>query len=118
MYKKAPLFLIIVMFIIGISKISFAMNCDDNASHDGHLQLTQVSSKNSINVGNKICPVSGEKIEEKMKATYEYNGKVYNFCCASCIAEFKEHPDKYIKKVNAELQSSGAPTAEHGTMHH
>jgi len=40
----------------------------------------QPSSKDIVDVGNKICPVSGEKIDEKMKATYEYEGKVYNFC--------------------------------------
>lgn len=55
-------------------------------------------------MGNKICPVSGEKIEEKLKATYEYDGKVYNFCCISCIEEFKKDPGKYIEKVNEELQ--------------
>ncbi len=53
-------------------------------------------------VGNKICPVSGEKINEKTKATYEYKGKIYNFCCAMCIDQFKKDPEKYIKKVEAE----------------
>ncbi len=118
MRKKIWLLLIATMFIIGISRISVAMICYDNASHNGRLQLTQVRSKDSINIGNKICPVSGEKIEEKMKATYEHNGKIYNFCCASCIAEFKKHPDKYIEKVNAEMQFPGTPAAEHETMHH
>ncbi|MCM8826376.1 MAG: YHS domain-containing protein [Candidatus Omnitrophica bacterium] len=50
-------------------------------------------------IGNKICPVSGEKIDEKMKATYEYQGKIYNFCCSMCIDEFKKDPEKYIKKL-------------------
>lgn len=46
----------------------------------------------------------GEKIEEAMKVTYEYEGKVYNFCCAMCIDEFKKDPQKYIKKVEEEMQ--------------
>jgi len=40
-----------------------------------------------------------------MKATYEYEGKIYNFCCPMCIDEFKKDPQKYIKKVNEELQA-------------
>lgn len=58
-----------------------------------------------VDVGNKICPVSGEKIDPKFKETYEYNGKIYNFCCAMCIDTFKSNPDKYIKKVKEELES-------------
>ncbi|MBI1810454.1 MAG: YHS domain-containing protein [Nitrospirae bacterium] len=54
-------------------------------------------------VGNKICPVSGEKIDEKTKATYEYNGKIYNFCCPMCVEEFKKDPEKYNGK-NKQLE--------------
>jgi YHS domain-containing protein len=84
-----------------------------------------------IEVGNKVCPVSGDKIDDKARATYEYQGKVYNFCCPACIDEFKKDPDKYIKKVNEELEpqakeeigqkemrpESGMPTDGH-EMHH
>ena len=57
----------------------------------------------AVNVGNTICPVSGETIDESTKATYEYKGKVYNFCCAACIDTFKADPEKYISKVQEEL---------------
>ena len=60
------------------------------------------------NVGNKVCPVSGEKINAagNMKpATYEYEGKIYNFCCPGCIDEFKKDPQQYIKKVESELRA-------------
>ncbi|MDO8662956.1 MAG: YHS domain-containing protein [Candidatus Omnitrophota bacterium] len=59
----------------------------------------------AVNVGNKICPVSDEKINEKTKVTYEYQGKIYNFCCPMCIDPFKKDPEKYIKKVEEELQT-------------
>ncbi|MBU0878144.1 MAG: hypothetical protein KKD55_00850, partial [Candidatus Omnitrophica bacterium] len=40
----------------------------------------------TIEVGNKICPVSGEDIESMgVGIEYEYNGKIYNFCCSMCI---------------------------------
>jgi len=54
---------------------------------------------------NKICPVSGDKIDEKNKASYVYGGKIYNFCCPACIEEFKKDPQKYIKKVEDELKT-------------
>ena len=57
----------------------------------------------TVSVGNKICPVLGEPINEATKATYEYKGKIYNFCCASCIEGFKKEPQKYIDKINQEL---------------
>ena len=63
---------------------------------------SQVVQKEAVNVGNKICPVLGEKIDEGLKATYEYKGKIYNFCCAMCIEEFKKDPEKYIKKIEIE----------------
>jgi len=53
-----------------------------------------------IDAGNKFCPVSGEEINgSMMKATYEYEGKIYNFCCAGCIDEFKKDPEKYIEVI-------------------
>lgn len=87
----------------------------------------EVAVKKAVDVGNKICPVSQEKIDQKMKATYEYQGKIYNFCCQACIDEFKKDPEKYIKKVEEELKTSQneketAPSQSkdenmHGGMH-
>lgn len=65
-----------------------------------------------VNVGNKICPVSGDKINGDVKATYEYEGKVYNFCCPMCIEEFKKDPQKYIKKVDEELRVESEENTE------
>lgn len=62
----------------------------------------QSENSKAVNVGNKICPVTGDKVDGK--TTYEYQGKVYNFCCPACIPEFKKDPEKYIKKVEEELK--------------
>lgn len=71
----------------------------------------------ATDVGNKICPVTGEKIDEKTKATYEYQGKIYNFCCPMCIDEFKKDPEKYIKKIKEGQgkndDGKGQPEEEH-----
>ncbi|HAZ10599.1 MAG TPA: hypothetical protein DCY56_05800 [Candidatus Omnitrophica bacterium] len=74
-------------------------------SHEGHGKASQEKSA-AIDAGNKICPVTGEEIDEVAKATYEYEGKIYNFCCAGCIDEFKKEPQKYIDKVIQELESA------------
>jgi len=65
---------------------------------------TVVESSEPQDVGNKVCPVSDEKIDEKTKATYEYEGKIYNFCCTACVDTFKEDPAKYIKKIGEQAQ--------------
>ena len=48
----------------------------------------------------KKCPVMGYKVNKKLYA--DHNGKRVYFCCASCDAEFKKDPDKYIKKLEAQ----------------
>ena len=51
-----------------------------------------------IEVGNKICPVSGNKVGEMgPPIKFTYNGKVYNLCCPMCIKSFKHEPKKYSK---------------------
>jgi len=46
-------------------------------------------------------------------ATYEYQGKIYNFCCPMCIGSFKKDPEKYIKKVEQELQTESKQEGGH-----
>lgn len=119
MLRKIFVILAAVVLVLGVGKLSFAMMCGDS-KHSSHQQMTQadtgdkheasgvatpVVTKKAQDAGNKICPISGEKIDEKMKETYEYEGKVYNFCCSSCIEDFKKDPQKYIKKVEEELQT-------------
>jgi YHS domain-containing protein len=102
MVKKSLVLLLALVFIPGISKLSFAAE-QTNAT---------AAVQKAEEVGNKICPVTGEKIDEKTKATYEYKGKIYNFCCSMCIDEFKKDPEKYIKKVEQELQAETKPATE------
>jgi YHS domain-containing protein len=66
------------------------------------IQPSDASALKSQEVGNKICPVTGEKIDENSKVTYEYKGKIYNLCCSGCIEEFRNNPEKYIKIIEAE----------------
>ena len=98
----------IYLIILGLavfSSVAFAMSCGADMSHEEHGKMPQAEST-AVDAGNKICPVSGEPIDEAAKATYEYEGKIYNFCCAGCIEEFKKEPQKYIDKVNQELEGN------------
>ena len=70
------------------------------------------------NVGNKICPVSGEAIQEKEAGTIEYEGKTYNLCCAMCAKDFKKDPKKYVQKVEAMQKKEQEQTKEDAHQHH
>ena len=84
----------------------------------GRVLLAEVVSKDvqtdvslatkSQDVGNKICPVTGEKIDENSKVTYEYKGKIYNLCCSGCIEEFRNNPGKYIKIIEEEKKNNAS----------
>lgn len=43
------------------------------------------------------CPVSGLPINKTI--SYEYKGTIYHFCCPICLGQFKEDPEKYIRKM-------------------
>ncbi len=67
-------------------------SCSTTGAHQRHEEKAK-------DAGNKICPVSGKRIDAETKANYEYKGKIYNFCCSTCIEEFKNDPEKYIKNL-------------------
>lgn len=115
--------LISAVFIFGAGPLSFAQDEHLEHEHGAEAIVAITVTQETVNVGNKICPVSGEKIDEKLKVTYEYQGKVYNFCCAMCIDAFKKDPEKYIKKIEEEKlrgksgQEEGPSIASHQHSH-
>lgn len=102
--KKIIYVSVVVFFVFGLISFSWVEMC---GGHMAEAEAAQESTSNQkvVNVGNKICPVTGDKINETTKATYEYEGKIYNFCCPMCIEQFKKDPDKYIKKIEQEKQA-------------
>jgi len=67
---------------------------------------SQMSVVQPIEVGNKVCPVSSNKVGEMGPAIkYTYNGKVYNLCCPMCIKDFKKNPEKYSKIAEDEAKT-------------
>lgn len=125
MLRRMVNILVIMVFTAVVGGISFAMDSGDESAESIHKHADAQTADSSLagkveEVGNIICPVSGEKINEKTKATFVYEGKVYNFCCAMCIDSFKKDPEKYIKKIEEEKQKEmkGEESAEHEHMHH
>jgi YHS domain-containing protein len=116
MVMKKVLFSLVVIGLLVLAGKAYSaddatMKMDPNMKMDMSAQSNATATSNAVNVGNKICPVTGEKIDGSMGpvVTYEYKGKIYNFCCNACPDEFKKDPDKYIKIVEKEL------SAEKGT---
>lgn len=68
-----------------------------------------------IEFGNKICPVSDERLITSEVIKYEYKGIVYNVCCKMCLKDFKKNPEKYIKKLKAQKEEAekGSRQGEH-----
>ena len=60
-----------------------------------------VKTANTNEVGNKICPISGEKIHVGKEHKVEYKGKIYSLCCSMCEKDFKKDPEAAIKKIEA-----------------
>lgn len=67
----------------------------------------------AVEVGNKFCPVSKEKVGEMGDIVkYEYNGKIYNFCCKACLKDFAKDPGKFAKIAEEEVAASQDQPAE------
>ena len=80
--------------------------------------VSAVSAQEAVNVGNKICPVGGEKVGEMGEAyEVEHEGKIYNLCCMMCAKDFKKDPQKYIDMINDELEASGESESHAGHNH-
>lgn len=66
-----------------------------------------------VKVGNKICPVSGEKVGQMGDPVeVEYNGKIYNLCCSMCKKDFLKNPEKYSKIAEDEVKEHGEEEGE------
>ena len=79
----------------------------DNGSMMMKQKVNSESTSKAVEVGNKICPASGDKVGEMGKVVqYEYNGKMYNLCCPMCVKDFKKNPEKYSKIAEEEAAKS------------
>ncbi len=55
-------------------------------------------SGETVEVGNKLCPVSGQPVSGRDFAVYQ--GKRYGLCCPMCEKSFLSDPQKYISRMD------------------
>lgn len=70
---------------------------------------TEEDIKSLPNVGNKLCPVSGNPVDDGTmgeSVKYVYNGKIYNLCCQMCVKDFKKSPEKYSAVAEKEVNGN------------
>ena len=58
-----------------------------------------------IDVGNKVCPVGGDKVSGK--DFVEHEGKRYGLCCSMCMKDFLKDPAKFIAKMEQQEAETG-----------
>lgn len=97
--KKIVYVSVMCLLFLGIANWAFAMMCG-SGGHKGEV-IAQPASEETQDIGNKICPVGGEKIKEGKEIKVEQEGKTYNLCCKACVKDFKKNPQKYIEKLEA-----------------
>lgn len=68
-----------------------------------YLEKVQKRIAASKDKTQKTCPVMGGKIDSK--SYYEYKKRIY-VCCKDCIAKIKKNPDKYLKKMQKEIEET------------
>lgn len=102
--KKLIIILLMGVVVVFAGAVVFAQDEHEGHQH-GMVEEEQVevageqegiAEVGPIEVGNKICPVSGEEIKEGEVYKFEHEGKIYNFCCSMCVKDFKKDPQKYI----------------------
>ena len=70
---------------------------------------TEEDIKNLLNVGNKLCPVSGNPVDDGTMGEavkFVYNGKIYNLCCQMCVKDFKKNPEEYSAVAEKEVNKT------------
>ncbi|MBI5874043.1 MAG: YHS domain-containing protein [Candidatus Omnitrophica bacterium] len=115
MIKKLGLVLVVLVALFAVTGFVLAQEAAKTEAAAPVMEATASAVEApaaAVSVGNKVCPVTGEKIAELGKDTVEYQGKVYNMCCPMCKDKFLAEPDKYIAIVDKELAESAAPAVE------
>ena len=90
----------------GMEKMDHEQPSMMNKSTDMRV-ATDEDVKSFPNVGNKLCPISGNPVDDGSMGEvvkYVYNGKIYNLCCQMCVKDFKKNPEKYSAVAEKEVK--------------
>ena len=107
---------VLILMILSLVPVSIAM-----AAYGEKKTATPpeaAATAGAVEVGNKICPVSGEKVGQMGAVVQiEYNGRIYNLCCKMCLKDFNKDPGKYSTIAEEEVKKTeeGKDHAEEGS---
>ena len=87
-----------VMVVTGMFMAEMAYAAPEEAGG-----TTKQEAQTIVDVGNKICPLTGENVDGK--TFYVYKGKRYGVCCPECGKNFAQDPETY--SMLAEKEVSG-----------
>ena len=103
--------IVLSVLLLGVSIIS----AEETTAPENQSAVVQAPATKSVEVGNKICPVSGDKVGEMGDVVkYEYNGKIYNLCCPMCKNDFAKDPAKYSKIAEDEVAKEKTADTDQG----
>lgn len=90
---------ILMMILGGFMFILSGCGADDH-EHD-QVQEPQAQVVDDGELAQKTCPVMGLAIDRDIYVDHE-GTRVY-FCCADCLAQFEENPEKYMEIYHEQL---------------
>jgi YHS domain-containing protein len=60
-----------------------------------------------------VDPVCGMSVDKaSAKATFEYKGTTYYFCCPGCKDKFAKDPEKYLQKKQGDMKGPSMTPGE------
>lgn len=111
--KRLLLFMSVIMGFMALGVGAGAETRDghqhaDSESLEGWaIAEVEAGEEALVDVGNRICPVSGEKVGSMGPGVQvEHKGKIYHLCCAMCVEEFRNKIEKYTAIAENEVKDS------------
>jgi len=121
---KVRIMVYIAVLSLGILGLNNPVHANEKGSHKGSMMDEEITAEatesGAINVGNAICPISGELIadvDDGKGVQIEHNGKTYNVCCKFCAKDFKKNPEKFIKIIENNLAEGKDPGRDYESDH-
>ena len=115
---------VIVVLGLGVFVLNSLVYAHEKGAHKGSMvdgEITaEIMKSGTINVGNAICPISGELISDVGEGNgvqIEHEGKIYNVCCKFCAKDFKKNPEKFIKIIEDNLAEGKDPGRDYESDH-
>lgn len=80
-------------------------------AHCGGCAVDKGAKVEAVGQAQTECPIMGGEIDREVYL--DHGGKRVYFCCTGCIDDFKESPEKYLKKMAKDgVVLEDAPHAE------